>query len=195
MKKATRCYLESILQLMIKIIDMLFTGRRLCRRALKLDDPRIYVLEASILEPQCPAACGSLWRPVAARGTGVLAFSLVVRQPVAACGGLWRPVGPESWPVAWVSGSLWQRPVAACGTGVPVWSLDVRQPVAAWGALWQPVGWESWPYSKNYILEASSPGGLEPAGLEAWSETGSLDVAVMMRLRKRMLMNDVKDED
>ena len=44
-------------------------------------------------------------------------------------------------------------------------------------------GLESW--REDCIMEAWSPGGLEPGDLEAR----------MMRLRMRMLMNDGKDED
>ena len=39
------------------------------------------------------------------------------------------------------------------------------------------------------------PGVLEASSLEAWGETGSLDVAMMMRLRMSMPMDDDKDED
>ena len=57
------------------------------------------------------------------------------------------------------SGILW-HPVATCGTGLVALLEDC-------------------------ILEARSPGGLEPGDLEAR----------MMRLGMRMLMNDGKDED
>ena len=72
-------------------------------------------------------------------------------------------------PGGWGSGGLW-RPVAGCGNLWP--------PVAACGegvvALLE-----------DCILEAWSPGDLEPGALEAR----------MMRLRMRMLMNDEGDED
>ena len=65
-------------------------------------------------------------------------------------------------PGAWRSGGLWRavRAVAACGTGVVALLEDC-------------------------IMEAWSPGGLEPGDLEAR----------MMRLRMRMLMNEERDED
>ena len=62
------------------------------------------------------------------------------------------------------------------------------RPVAACGGLWGPVGACGTgvvALLEDCILEAWSPGGLEPGDLEAR----------MMRLRMRMLMNDGRDED
>ena len=60
--------------------------------------------------------------------------------------------------------------------------------MACCGGLWHPVvtcGAGVVALLEDCILEAWSPGGLEPGDLEAR----------MMRLRMRMLMNDGKDED
>ena len=78
-------------------------------------------------------------------------------------------------------GRLW-RPVAACA--------GLWRAVAACGGLWRSVKREL-----LALLERLDCGALEPGGLEAWGETGSLVVAMMMRPRIRMLMNDDKDED
>ena len=81
--------------------------------------------------------------------------------------GLWGPAGQESWP--WSLGV--QRAVAACGRLLDG-SRGPTRKIAPW-----------------------KPGVLKAWSLRAWGETGSLDVAMMMRLRMRMLVNDDKDDD
>ena len=68
-----------------------------------------------------------------------------------------------------MSGGLW-RPVATCGR-----LLDGNRGPPGKIAAWRP-------------------GGLEHGGLEAWGETGSLDVAMMVRMEMSMLMHDDEDE-
>ena len=48
-----------------------------------------------VLEPECSAACGPLWQPVAPCGS--------LWQPVAACGPLWQRIGS---PIRNISGGL-----------------------------------------------------------------------------------------
>lgn len=79
-------------------------------------------------------------------------------------------------------GSLWQ-PVATCGLGILARRLGVWRLEAACGRL--RLGG---PGSTTRL----HPGGLQPADLQAWGD--SLDVAVMMSLQMRMLMNDDKAE-